>query len=137
MQYELHSQDPPEKELNPRTATNVKPKEPEPLRESLITNNTQNALLKPEMDKPKSILSKRNTSPRGQHRLLRFLCDVRHVKFVLQSDWCRITNTRTFPVFLMGSATKIKLRSMKRYCFAYLLNIVNNNNYNNKTVLFR
>lgn len=60
VQYELHSQDPAEKELNPQTAINVKLNT-----ESLITNNKQNALLKPEMDKPKSILSKRNISPRG------------------------------------------------------------------------
>lgn len=65
MQYQLHSQNPAEKELNPQTAINTKFTEREALRETLIANCTQDALLRSEMDKPKSILSKRNTSPRG------------------------------------------------------------------------
>lgn len=71
MQYELHSQNPPEKELSPQpvnTENNKMHNSRSPLlnRADQRLSTTQNTLLRPETSKPKSILSTRRTeTPRG------------------------------------------------------------------------
>lgn len=71
MQYELHSQNPPEKELSPQpvnTENNKMHNSRSPLlnRVDQRLSTTQNTLLRPETSKPKSILSTRRTeTPRG------------------------------------------------------------------------
>ncbi|CAH1116631.1 unnamed protein product [Phaedon cochleariae] len=72
VQYALQSQNSPEKELSPLVLENDKffirnHRNSVPFRVDQRLTSAQNALLNPEMDKPKSILSNRKTgSPRGR-----------------------------------------------------------------------